>query len=58
MENNRIRQEAAARGVKLWRIAYRIGITDSNFSRKLRKPLSEEETARILTIIDELAKEG
>lgn len=57
MTNSYIKQEAAKRGVRLWRIAYRLGVTDATFSRRLRKQFSEEETERILSIIDELARE-
>ena len=55
--NQQIREAAKSPGIKLWEIAAKIGITDSNFSRKLRKELSQEETARILSIIRDLATE-
>lgn len=55
--NEHIKSHAKDRGVKLWEVAYRYGITDATFSRKLRRELSTEEQKKILKIIDELAKE-
>ena len=43
MSNTEIRRKAKENGVHLWRIADALGITDGNFSRKLRKELSEAE---------------
>lgn len=57
MENQRIREAATAAGVKLWQIAEAYGLSDGNFSRKLRRELPEEEQKRILKIIEELKKE-
>ena len=57
MENAEIRNRAKEAGVKLWEIAYRYGVNDGNFSRKLRRELPEEERKRILRIIDEIAAE-
>ena len=56
--NKDIREAAAASKIKLWQIADRLGISDGNFSRKLRKELPPEDKERILKIIGELAKEG
>lgn len=55
--NNEIRDKAKANDIKLWQIAYKLGITDSTFSRKLRKELPDEEKRRIVSIIDELSKQ-
>jgi len=57
MHNKDIREYAAKRGVRLWQIAAQLGINDGNFSRKLRKELSQQEREKILLIIDSLAKE-
>lgn len=57
MKNLEIRKRAEINGVKLWQIAERLNLNDSNFSRKLRKEFGEEERERILAIIDEIAKE-
>ena len=57
MKNLDVRRQAAVNGVKLWEIAEVLGITDSNFSRKLRKELPQEEKERIFGIIEELSRE-
>lgn len=57
MKNQDIRQAATGAGVKLWQIADALGITDSNFSRKLRKELPQEDKNRIFSIITELSQE-
>lgn len=57
MHNQDIRYEILASGLKLWQIAEALGITDSTFSRKLRKELPEAEKERIRTIINEYRKE-
>ena len=57
MTNAKIRFHAMETGVKLYRVAAELGICDSSLSRKLRKELDEEETARIMEIIDRLAAE-
>lgn len=54
MENKDIRLLAAGHGIRLWQIADKIGITDSSFSRLLRKPLSEEKRAAVFAAIEEL----
>ena len=57
MKNKKIREQAKAAGLRLWQIADKLGITDGNFSRKLRKELPPIEQDRIFAIIQEL-KEG
>ena len=54
MNNLDIREEARDAGIKLWQIAEKLGISDSNFSRQLRHELSEEEKNRISDIIHKL----
>ena len=56
MCNEAIRNAAKEKGVKLWEIAQKYGISDGNFSRKLRKELSSQETERILQIITDLSE--
>lgn len=58
MQNSDIRTAAAKADVWLWQIAERLGMTDSNFSRKLRRELPQEEKEKIFGVIDELAKEA
>ena len=55
MKNLDIRKEAEQAGVKLWHIAEAIGINDSNFSRRLRKELPEEEKQKIRGIIADIS---
>lgn len=57
MSNLDVRGKAAGAGVKLWQIAAALGMADSNFSRKLRKELPEEEKKRIFAVIDQLSEE-
>lgn len=55
MCNTDIKNYAKQKNVKLWQIASKLGITDGNFSRKLRFELSDEKKVEIYKIIDELA---
>ena len=55
--NERLKGYAKEREVFLWQIAERLSLQDSNFSKKLRRELPEEERDRILAIIDQLAAE-
>ena len=55
--NSMIRDYARLKKVKLWQVAEKLGLHDSNFSRKLRHELSVEETEQIIQIIDDLTKE-
>ena len=55
MCNKEIRDYARINNVKLWQIADKLNLYDSNFSRLLRHELSEEKKQQIYNIIDELA---
>ena len=57
MSNTKVREAALHSGVRLWEIAHALGMTDGNFSRKLRLELPDEEQKRILGIIDEIRRE-
>ena len=57
MKNNDIRQETQKATVKLWQIAEKLGVTDSTFSKMLRKELSAEQKEKIFAIIAALEKE-
>lgn len=57
MKNTEIRKCAFKAGVRLWQVADRLGITDGNFSRKLRHELPDAEKEKILSIIKEISKE-
>lgn len=41
-------------GCKCWQVADAWGLCDSNFSRRLRKPFSEEEVCKLKAIIKNL----
>lgn len=55
--NLEIRKAANDSGVRLWEIAMRLGITDGNFSRRLRSEFSTEERERVLQIVREISAE-
>lgn len=57
MSNKEIRDYARIKDVKLWQIAEKLNLCDSNFSRLLRHELSDEKKAEIKDIIDKLASE-
>lgn len=57
MNNKGLKDYAKDKGVKLWQIAERLNLNDGNFSRKLRKELSEEEKQKIIEIINTVAKQ-
>ena len=44
-------------GVRCWQVAAELGMSDGNFSRRLRKPFSKAEVAEIMAIVERLAAE-
>lgn len=54
MSGAEIKEEFQRAGLKVWQVAYAYGVTDSNFSRLLRKEFTDEQTEKILSIINEL----
>ena len=52
MRNADLKSYAKLKGVRLWQIAEVLHINDGNFSRKLRKELSEAQKQEIVRIID------
>lgn len=56
MVNAVIRETAKKSEVRLWEIAYALGINDSTFSRKLRRELPANEQEKILGLIDEIVR--
>ena len=56
--NRDVRARAAGAGVRLWQIVAELGITDSSFSRKLRKELPQNEKEHIFAVIEKLSKEA
>jgi len=55
--NEDVRKLARQHGVLLWQIADRLGIWDTDFSRKLRRELPDEEKERIRVIIEDMVAE-
>lgn len=58
MCNIEVRAAWMRAGIKQWKVAEAMGISETHFSRKLRKELPQEEKEKILQIIDQLAKEA
>ncbi len=56
--NDEITIACISNHVKKYQVAEKLGITDTSFSRKLRKKLSEEEKEKVLKIISELSKKS
>lgn len=57
MKNTEIRTLVKTTGVKMWQIADVLGVADTTLCRKLRKELPQDQKAKILDIIQQLAKE-
>lgn len=56
MENMKLRRYAMARGVKMWEIADKLGISSSWLSVKMRRPLSGDEAEKAMKYVDEIAE--
>ena len=56
--NKEITIECIKNNVKKYQVAERLGITDTTFSRKLRKKLDDKEKSQILQIIWNLSKKN
>lgn len=54
MTGSEVKEKINTAGLKLWQVAYAYGVTDSHFSRLLRKDFTDEQTNKILSIIEEL----
>lgn len=57
MSGAEVKKRILAAGLKLWQVAYAFGVTDSNFSRKLRTDFTDEDTEKVLSIIERLKTE-
>lgn len=55
--NMDIRETTKRNGLFLWQVAEQLGTSDSDFSRRLRRELPEDEKEKIRTIIAALAAE-
>ena len=56
MANEDIRNKLNSSNIRYWQVANLYGITDGNFSRKLRKELPDDEKKKIFNIINQLLK--
>lgn len=54
MLGREIKELILSSGVRCWQVAERWGLSDGNFSRRLRKPFSADEVERVKAIIAEL----
>lgn len=57
MSGAEIKENIKAAGLKLWQVAKEMGMNDGNFSRKLRNDFSDEDTEKVLSIIEKLKAE-
>ena len=57
LANTDIRAAAKSAGVRLWELADHFGISEPTVTRKLRRELPQGEKQRILSAIEEIAKE-
>lgn len=55
MKNKDIRDYARIKDVRLWQIAEKLNLCDSNFSRLLRHEFPEDKKTEIKAIINNLA---
>lgn len=56
MSGAEIRQKILENGLKIWQVAEAYGVADTTFSKYLRKSFSEENTKKVLAIIEKLSK--
>ena len=57
MTGSEIKQLILSEGVRCWQVAELWGISDGNFSRRLRKPFDDDETERIRAYIAQIKAE-
>lgn len=53
MANTRIKEALKNKNMKQWQLAKLIGINEFSLSRKLREELDDEETEKMLALIEE-----
>ena len=56
-KGSEVRQYILDNWILLWKVADKLGMSDGNFSRKLRHNFSEEDYNKIVSAVDELSKE-
>ena len=57
-KNMEIREYAREKKVYLWEIGQKLGVNAFTMTRRMRSELSDDQKARIIAIIDEIATEG
>lgn len=57
MNGTEVKAKIKAAGFYCWQVASEWGMTDGNFSRKLRKPFTDEEVSKLNGILAKLEKE-
>ena len=58
MTGSEIKQLILSEGVRCWQVAELWGISDGNFSRRLRKPFDDDETEKVRACIQRIKAEG
>ena len=54
MTGSEVRELILSNGIRLWKVADVLGVTDNYFSRRLRKPFSESEVAKVKAAIEQV----
>lgn len=57
MTGSEVKQLIKSSNLKCWQVADKWGLSDGNFSRKLRKPFNENEVHKLKSIINQLTAE-
>ena len=55
MSNEKLKDYARKKGVRIWRVAERFGLSDTRFSIKLRHELSPKDAQRFRSYVDQIA---
>lgn len=56
--NQEIRDRIQKNRLKYWEVANALGITDTTFSKKLRKEFTEDYKAKVVNVIDQLIRKN
>jgi hypothetical protein len=55
--NVELRLYAMGKGVRMWQVAEKFGISEAYFCKKMRNELSDEEAEKFKKFVDEIAEE-
>lgn len=58
MNGAQVKEIIFSAGLKCWQVAELWGVNDGNFSRRLRKPFSDADVARLKGIIQQLSEKN